>query len=322
MNNYQDYQTDLGSYNNEIAGEFAKRDERTAAMRGQLERQKDERVNNLTDVGKDFESASREWLEGGLGGGIAANEIISGGKNVRKLYRAGKAGFNAAKNYISERRGRQMNIEDDDEAPGEPQPQGEATEEVDTPNNSGEVEMTTRQQPDVEMTTREQPTEEEPGLFEDEVQDPGESEFSTEPVEQSGNYGGDFEDTNSSPFTRADPQDAETNLRRVPDSDTTASPSDGAEDIAQGAEEEGTDLGADLGGEIASDSVLDFLGPVGWLVGGGLAIAGVAEEIINANKAHNASEQAANLRSQAVNVRAQPMNISGSYVAPSKSAIY
>ena len=228
MNNYQDYQTDLGSYNNEIASEFQRRDARTAAMRGQLERKKDERIANLTDKGKEFADSSREFLEGGLGGGAAAKEIISGAPNVRKLYKAGKAGFNAAKNYISERRGRQMNIEDDDEAPGEPQPQGEATEEVDTPSNSGEVEMTTRQQPDVEMTTREEPTEEEPGLFEDEVEDPGESEFSTEPVERTGQFGDDIDDTNSSPFTRADPQDAETNLRRVPDSDTTATPSDGA----------------------------------------------------------------------------------------------
>lgn len=263
MNNYQDYQTDLGSYNSEIASEFVKRDERTAAMRGQLERQKDERIANLTDKGKDFESASREWLEAGLGGGAAAKEILSGGKNVRKLYRAGKAGFNAAKNYINQRRGRQMNIEDDDEAPGEPQPQGEATEEIDTPSNSGEVEMTTRQQPDVEMTTREQPTEEEPGPFEDEVEDPGESEFSTEPVERTGRFGDDIDDTNSSPFTRADPQDAETNLRRVPESDNPATPNTAENSAVQGAEEEGIDLGADLGGELASDSLLDLLGPIG-----------------------------------------------------------
>lgn len=87
MNNYQDYQTDLGSYNNEIASEFAKRDERTAAMRGQLERKKDERVANLAGQSTEFENAAREWLEGGLGGGAAAGEILSGGKNIRKLGR-------------------------------------------------------------------------------------------------------------------------------------------------------------------------------------------------------------------------------------------
>ena len=125
MNNYQDYQTDLGSYNNEIASEFAKRDERTAAMRGQLERKKDERVANLAAKGSDAENAAREWLEGGLGGGIAAKEVISGAPNVRKLFRARKRGFNAAKNFIDERRGRQIEIGSEDDV----QPEGEATEE-------------------------------------------------------------------------------------------------------------------------------------------------------------------------------------------------
>ena len=57
MNNSADYQTDLASYNNEIASEFAKGDEKTAAMRGQLERKKDERVANLASKGKDAENA-------------------------------------------------------------------------------------------------------------------------------------------------------------------------------------------------------------------------------------------------------------------------
>ena len=306
MNNSADYQTDLASYNNEIASEFAKRDERTAAMRGQLERQKDERIANLTDKGKDFESAAREWLEAGLGGGAAAKEILSGGKNVRKLGRGiaklGQKGYKAVQQFRQN-----QPFQEGEEEPGIELPGGEPEGDLGGESMNEPVTETGEQETNLFGKTNDPRYNQRAQEGNNGTQEEEKTSNDTEELKE------DTEETKEDT-----PDNNENNSSNAADDATEDATQDVEKSVTQGVEDEG----ADLGGELASDSLLDFLGPIGWAVGGGLAIAGVVEEVVNANKSHNASEQAEKLRNQAVNVRPQPVNISGSYVAPSKSAIY
>ncbi len=292
MNNSANFQSDLASYNNEIASEFQRRDARTAAMRGQLERKKDERVANLVGEAKEYEDSAREFLEGGFSAGSLAKELITGAPNVRKLGRGlaklGQKGFNAAQKL------------------GQNQP-----------FNEGEPE-----EPGIEMRSQQPEGDLGGESMNEPVSETGADETNIFGRTDDPRYNARAQEGKDGTQEEKTSEDVEETKQDTPDSNENAG-EDIEEDATQDVEKSVTKTAEeDLGEELLGDSLLDFLGPVGWAVGISLGVGGLVEEVVNANKSHNASEQAQNLRNQVVNVKPQPVNLSGSYVAASKQTIY
>ena len=113
MNNPYEYQTDLGGYNSEVNSIINQRAERLAAIRGGMEYKRDSRVAQLQSKAGGLESSAREWMEGGIGGGLGAKELISGAPNIRKGYANLKKGVNFVKRKFNEYKANQTNQADD-----------------------------------------------------------------------------------------------------------------------------------------------------------------------------------------------------------------
>ena len=84
MNNPYEYQTDLGGYNSELNSIINQRAERLATIRSGLEYKRASKVAQLQSKASGLESSAREFLEGGIGGGLGAKEMIQGFPNVKK----------------------------------------------------------------------------------------------------------------------------------------------------------------------------------------------------------------------------------------------
>ena len=297
MNNPYLYQTDVGGYNSEVNSIINQRADRLAAIRGGMEYKRDSKVAALEDKSRGLESSAREWLEGGIGGALGAKEMISGFPNVRKGYTSLKKGVNFVKRKFNEYKANQTNQADDtanEEQPVQEDETQSPVEEQEPPSRSGDVEMT------------------EPSG------DTGGNTVGDTVEETRSPYGGDFEDTNSSPFTRSIEQDPETSARRLQTSaseETDATTDDITDDVVD-------DALKNIGSDVAEDSVLDFLPGIGWLVAAGMATAGIVEEVNKAQAAERATEEAAKVRKQVINPTIAPVNFSGSYVAPVKATVY
>lgn len=296
MNNPYEYQTDLGGYNSELNSIINQRAERLATIRSGMEYKRASKVAQLQSKAGGLESSAREFLEGGIGGGLGAKEMISGFPNVRKGYANLKKSVNFVKKKYNEYKANQDNQADDtanEEQPVQEDETQSPVEEQEPPSSSGDVEMTESRTP----------------------------------------YGGDFEDTNSSPFTRSVEQDPETSARRLQTSNATEETqgeTDATGDVTGETGDVTGDVADDLvddtlktiGTDLGESSALDWLGPIGWVVGAGMAVAGVVEEVNKAQAAERATEQANKVRKQVINPKLPQSNFSGSYVAPVKTTVY
>ena len=303
-NPYQ-YQNDLGGYNSEINSIINRRAERLNVMRSGMEYKRASKVAELEDKSRGLESSAREFLEGGIGGGLGAKEMIQGFPNVKKGIASFKKSVKFVRNKYNQYKSNQQNQADD--TANEEQP--EETETTQTP---------VEEQEPPSQTSNLNSADREVDIFE------GTGRDGANPSDYSRGEAGQRvrtkldDEGNQETATEETPEETE-----AATDDVTGETSDITSNITKDVTDDVVDdtlktIGTDLG----ESSVFDWLGPLGWVVGAGMAVAGVVEEVNKAQASERASEQANIARKQTINPSLPKPDFSGSYVAPVATSAY
>ena len=312
MNNPYEYQTDLGGYNSELNSIINQRAERLAAVRSGMEYRRDSKVAQLQSKAGGLESSAREFLEGGIGGGLGAKELISGAPNIRKGYANLKKGVNFVKRKFNEYKANQTNQADD-------------TANEEQPVQEDETQSPVEEQEPPSQTSNLSSADREVDIFE------GTGRDGTNPSDYARGQAGQRVraklDDEANQETATEETQGETDATDDVTGETSDVTGDVTGDVTSNVTSDVTDDVVDdalktIGTDLGESSFLDWLGPIGWAVGAGMAVTGVVEEVNKAQAAERATEEANKVRKQNINPSIAPVNFSGSYVAPVKTTVY
>jgi len=300
MNNPYEYQTDLGGYNSELNSIINQRAERLATIRSGMEYKRSSKVAQLQSKAGGLESSAREFLEGGIGGGLGAKEMIQGFPNVKKGYANLKKSVNFVKKKYNEYKANQDNQADD-------------TANEEQPVQEDETQSPVEEQEPPSQTSNLNSADREVDIFE------GTGRDGTNPSDYARGQAGQRVRTKLDDEANQETATEETQGETDATGDVTGETGDVTGDVADDLVD---DTLKTIGTDLGESSALDWLGPIGWVVGAGMAVAGVVEEVNKAQAAERATEQANKVRKQVINPKLPQSNFSGSYVAPVKTTVY